>query len=43
MKWLKLDDLFVLMPRSVIYSIDLKEADKPTAKLVFEIIRKHGL
>ena len=43
MKWLRLADLFAKMPKSVLYSIDLKQADQSTAKLVFDIIRQHGL
>lgn len=31
------------MPRTVLYSIDLKDADKSTADLVYDIIATQGL
>ena len=41
--YLKLQDLFANMPNNVFYSLDLKEAGKETAKLVFAIVKAYGV
>lgn len=41
--WLELDRLFTSMPSGIMYSLDLKRADKRTAELVSRIIDKHRM